>query len=153
MKPEADPALSTCDTRRFAVKYPIRFAHCDPAGIIFFPQYLVLFNALVEDWFNQALHHSYADMLAKEYTGLPIVHLETDFRAITRMGETPEFGLRIAKLGTRSLTLDLDCTAADGQLRVSARKVLVFTDLRTHQAIAVPAAIRKAMEQWMSSKS
>ena len=153
MKPEADHAQSTSDTRRFVVKYPIRFAHCDPAGIIFFPQYLVLFNALVEDWFNQGLQHSYADMLAKDFTGLPIVHLETDVRAITRMGETVEFGLRVAKLGTRSLTLDVDCTAPDGQLRVSARKVLVFTDLRSHQAIAVPAAIRHAMEQWMSSES
>ncbi|MDF6762844.1 acyl-CoA thioesterase, partial [Escherichia coli] len=30
----------------------IRFAHCDPAGIVYFPQYLVLFNVLVEDWFT-----------------------------------------------------------------------------------------------------
>ena len=28
----------------------IRFSHCDPAGIVFFPQYLVMFNGLVEDW-------------------------------------------------------------------------------------------------------
>ena len=25
----------------------IRFAHCDPAGIVFFPQYLVMLNNLV----------------------------------------------------------------------------------------------------------
>ncbi len=31
----------------------IRFSHCDPAGIVFFPQYLVMTNALVEDWFNE----------------------------------------------------------------------------------------------------
>ena len=27
----------------------IRFHHCDPAGIVFYPQYFVLFNELVED--------------------------------------------------------------------------------------------------------
>ena len=27
----------------------IRFHHCDPAGIIFYPQYFILFNELVED--------------------------------------------------------------------------------------------------------
>ena len=57
-------------SKRFVTQVPIRFAHCDPAGIIFFPQYLVLFNGLVEDWFNQALGLSYADMLHKDKVGL-----------------------------------------------------------------------------------
>ena len=35
----------------------IRFSHCDPAGIVFFPQYLVMTNALVEDWFNEGARH------------------------------------------------------------------------------------------------
>ena len=30
----------------------IRFQHCDPAGIVFYPQYFVLFHELIEDWFN-----------------------------------------------------------------------------------------------------
>lgn len=135
---------------RFISCYPIRFAHCDPAGIVFFPQYLVLFNALVEDWFDRALKIPYARMLSEDRTGLPIVNLECDFRAITRMGETVDFGLRVARLGNRSLTLAVDCTGADGELRVAATKVLVFTDLQTHKAIAVPAHIRAAMERWIA---
>ncbi|MEG0676490.1 MAG: thioesterase family protein [Comamonas sp.] len=138
---------------RFVTQVPIRFAHCDPAGIIFFPQYLVLFNGLVEDWFNQALQVPYAQMLATDRIGLPIVHLECDFRAVTRMGEVVSLGLSVAKLGSRSLTLALDCLGPDGQLRVSAQKVLVFTDLQTHQALNVPSHIRTAMEQWMQSSS
>ncbi|MBF5007559.1 acyl-CoA thioesterase [Diaphorobacter caeni] len=140
------------DARRFARPVPIRFAHCDPAGIIFFPQYLVLFNGLVEDWFNEGLDVSYADMLCGQRTGLPIVHLECDFRAITRMGETVEFGLSVARMGSSSITLDMDCRGADGVLRVSARKVLVFTSLDTHEAIAAPEHIRAAMERWMNEK-
>ncbi|MBI1624566.1 acyl-CoA thioesterase [Comamonas suwonensis] len=143
----------TMNSKRFAVQVPIRFAHCDPAGIIFFPQYLVLFNGLVEDWFDQALGVSYAHMLQTDKVGLPIVHLECDFRAITRMGERVNMGLSIRKLGNRSLTLALDCTGPDGQLRVAAQKVLVFTSLQTHQAINVPSHIRQAMERWSSSSN
>ena len=143
----------TMNSKRFAVQVPIRFAHCDPAGIIFFPQYLVLFNGLVEDWFDQALGVSYAHMLQADKVGLPIVHLECDFRAITRMGERVNMGLSIRKLGNRSLTLALDCTGPDGQLRVAAQKVLVFTSLQTHQAINVPSHIRQAMERWSSSSN
>lgn len=135
--------------KRFVTQVPIRFAHCDPAGIIFFPQYLVLFNALVEDWFNLALQLPYAHMVQTERIGLPIVHLECDFRAITRMGENVDFGLSVAKLGHRSLTLAVDCRGADGELRVAATKVLVFTDLQSHKAIAIPVHIRAAMERWM----
>ena len=143
----------TMNSKRFAVQVPIRFAHCDPAGIIFFPQYLVLFNGLVEDWFDQALGVSYAHMLQADKVGLPIVHLECDFRAVTRMGERVNMGLSIRKLGNRSLTLALDCTGPDGQLRVAAQKVLVFTSLQTHQAINVPSHIRQAMERWSSSSN
>ena len=39
---------TTTHSPRFVVPVPIRFAHCDPAGIIFFPQYLVLFHGVVE---------------------------------------------------------------------------------------------------------
>lgn len=138
-------------SQRFSTQVPIRFAHCDPAGIIFFPQYLVLFNGLVEDWFNQALGVSYADMLQIDKIGLPVVHLECDFRAITRMGETVRLGLAVEKLGQRSLTVSLDCSGPDGQLRVSAQKVLVFTSLQTHQAISAPQPIRHAIEQWLST--
>ena len=38
----------------------IRFSHCDPAGIVFFPQYFVLFNGHVEDWFDDGLALGYA---------------------------------------------------------------------------------------------
>ena len=140
----------TMNSKRFAVQVPIRFAHCDPAGIIFFPQYLVLFNGLVEDWFNQALAHPYAQMLGHERTGLPIVHLECDFRAIARMGDAVHLDLAVQKLGSRSLELVLRCVGADGVIRAVARKVLVFTSLDSHQAVAVPGPIRVAIERWMA---
>lgn len=38
----------------------VRFQHCDPAGIVFYPQYFVLFHELIEDWFNEGLRVNYA---------------------------------------------------------------------------------------------
>ena len=134
----------------FRSSISIRFAHCDPAGIIFFPQYLVLFNGLVEDWFNLALEHPYAQMLGHERTGLPIVHLECDFRAIARMGDAVHLDLAVQMLGSRSLELVLRCMGTDGVLRAMARKVLVFTNLDSHAAVAVPGPIRAVIERWMA---
>ena len=136
----ADPSPAA----RFESVYPIRFSHCDPAGIVFFPQYLVLFNHLVEDWFTEGLGVDYAQMLGARRIGLPIVRLECDFRAISRMGDAVTFGLVTERVGGRSLTLALTARVAD-ELRVTARQVLVFTDLDTHRAIDLPADVRAAL--------
>ncbi len=128
----------------------IRFAHCDPAGIVFFPQYFVMFNNLVEDWVTDALGIPYAQLLGQRRTGLPTVSLQTDFRAISRMGDTITLGLHVKKLGTRSITLALQCRQG-GELRVQAEQVLVSTSLDTHRAIAVPADLRAGIERFMQS--
>ena len=28
----------------------VRFGDCDPAGIVYYPRYMEMFNSLVEDW-------------------------------------------------------------------------------------------------------
>ena len=122
----------------------IRFAHCDPAGIVFFPQYLVMLNGLVEDWCTDGLGVNYAHLLTTRRIGLPIVRLECDFRAISRMGDDVTLGLAVARVGRSSLTLDLHCRAGT-QERMRSRQVLVTTDLATHQARALPGDLRAAL--------
>ena len=65
----------------FESKKLIRFQHCDPAGIVFYPQYFVLFHELIEDWFNDGLEVNYADLIAVQRLGVPTVRIECDFVA------------------------------------------------------------------------
>lgn len=136
---------TTTSAHHFERDYLIRFAHCDPGGIVFFPQYLVLFNHLVEDWFNEGLHVSYADMIGRRHVGLPIVRLECDFRAVSRMGETVSFGLQVERVGGKSLILMLNASHG-GESRVESRQVLVFTNTVVHRSIDIPTDIRNALE-------
>lgn len=123
----------------------IRFAHCDPAGIVFFPQYLVMINNLVEDWVTECLGVPYAELLGRRRTGMPTVSLQCEFTAISRMGEDVLLGLSVEKLGGKSLTLQLGCRHGDEQ-RMSVRQVLVFTSLDTHRAVDVPPDLRAAID-------
>ena len=43
----------------FTRSIPIRFSHCDPAGIVYFPHYFNMFNGLIEDWYAQELRYDY----------------------------------------------------------------------------------------------
>ena len=128
----------------------VRFSHCDPAGIVFFPQYLVMFNNHVEDWVTDGLGISYANLLGVRRVGLPTVSLQCDFKAISRMGDVVTYGVSVQRLGTRSLELALTCRCGD-ELRVQVRQTLVCTSLATHRAIVLPDDLRAAMEKFQQT--
>ncbi|KQW64480.1 acyl-CoA thioesterase [Variovorax sp. Root411] len=124
----------------------IRFSDCDPAGIVFYPQYFVMLNGLVEDWVNEGLGLSYHGLVAVRRIGLPTVKLEADFRAVSRMGDQVALGLTVQRLGARSMTLLVRCfDPATGELRMQMQQVLVTTSLETHRAVAIPDDMRAAI--------
>jgi len=132
---------------KFEREQLIRFSHCDPAGIVFFPQYFVLFNGLVEDWFDDALALGYARVVVGQRIGLPTVALNCEFLRPSHMGERVQLGLAVHRLGRSSITLDLVCHH-DGQERVRMRQVLVTTALDEGHATPIPDSIRAAIERF-----
>ena len=130
----------------------IRFSHCDPAGMVFFPQYLTLTNALVEDWFTDSLGIDYAQMIGRRRIGLPIVKLECEFARPSRMGETINLTLSLAKIGQRSIGIRIVGSDSDG-MRFVADQVLVTTSLDSGESISIPNDIRSALAQAAASSS
>ncbi len=93
----------------------IRFSDCDPAGIVFYPQYFVMFNDLVEQWVDEELGMGYRSLILDRKVGLPTVRVEADFRAVSHMGDAVTLSLSVERLGGRSLTLNLHCQGAGGR--------------------------------------
>ena len=111
----------------------IRFHHCDPAGIVFYPQYFTLFNELVEDWFNGGLGIDFGDFHAIDRLGVPMAHIECDFLSPSKVGEVLRFRLAVKKIGNSSLTLAVDARAGD-EVRVRATLVVVLASLANMNA-------------------
>jgi 4-hydroxybenzoyl-CoA thioesterase len=128
----------------FVQQRVIRFADCDPAGIVFYPQYFVMFNGLLEDWVSDGLGIGFRHLIVERRIGLPTVHLEADFRAVSRMGDRVTLALSVHRLGTRSLTLNLHCDGEDGP-RMQMQQVVVTTSLDDHRAVEIPADMRAAI--------
>ncbi|MCV2367197.1 acyl-CoA thioesterase [Roseateles oligotrophus] len=124
----------------------VRFGHCDPAGIVFYPRYFEMLNAVVEDWFTQGLGVDYAQLLGPRRVGMPSVRLSADFKRISRMGDRLTQRVAINKLGRSSLGLTIHFDGADG-CRVVFEQVLVCTCLETHKAQPFPQDLREALEQ------
>ena len=125
----------------FSVDMPIRFSHSDPAGIVYYPNYFDMFNAVIEDWFAGALRVDYADQILKSRLGFPTVHAECDFFVPSRMGERLTFTLLVRAIGRSSTRLEI-VGHVGAQERLRARLVVVVISLDTGRAIPIPEDLR-----------
>ena len=121
----------------------IRFAHCDPAGIVFFPRYLVMFNDLVEDWCRDELGFTFADVHSGRGWGMPTVHLEVDYLVPSRIGDRLTASLTVRSIGTSSLRLAIVLSGPDRRDRVRGEMVVVLTDPASMRATPIPDDLRK----------
>ena len=125
----------------FIKPYLIRLSHCDATGQVFYPNYFFIFNALVEDWFYEAIEIPFHEFLMGQKLSLPTVKLETTFLKPTRMGETVDFWLTVTHVGQSSLrfTMGVD---KDGEQRVRMNRVAVCTSQETGKAVPLPPDLR-----------
>lgn len=127
---------------------PVEFNHCDPAGIVFYPRYFEMTNSLCENFFREAVGHSYRAMMDAGI-GVPTVHIETDFRAPSRLGDVIEWRLVVEKLGGTSVTFRTEAWC-EGALRVTARLTLVWLS-PAHRPAPWPDTIRTALAAYQET--
>ncbi|CAM4060487.1 acyl-CoA thioesterase [Roseateles saccharophilus] len=130
----------------FERELSVRFGHCDPAGIVFYPRYFEMLNELVEDWFAQGLGIPFAQLIGERRIGMPTAQLDTRFRRVSRIGDRLRQRLSLVRLGGSSLTLAIAFDGDDGT-RVEFDQVLVCTSLDTHKPHPLPADLRAALER------
>lgn len=105
---------------------PIEFNHCDPAGIVFYPRYFEMINSVVENFFADVVERSFAQMVGGgNRNGVPMVRLETNFAAPSRLGDKVEFALQVARVGASSLTLTVTANH-EGEHRLRADLTVVW---------------------------
>lgn len=141
----AAAASSAGPARAYRANVLVRFAHCDPAGIVFFPRYLEMFNNLVEDWCREELRMPFAEMHLERGCGLSTVRLDVSFMAPSTLGDMLSAVLAVHSIGTSSVRLDIVLRGTDGSERVRGQMVLVFVDVGSKRARALPDELRTRM--------
>lgn len=126
----------------------IRFHHCDPAGIVFYPEYLVIMDELIEDWFNEGLHTSFADLHTHGRIGVPAARIEVDFLAPSKIGDVLCLRLFIQRIGTKSFTLLVEASV-DETVRLRAVLVRVVADLNGLRSIPIPESLRAKLQPYL----
>lgn len=128
----------------FTRSVTIRFSHCDPAGIVYFPHYFDMFNGLIEDWYKEELGHDYAELVMAGRYAFPFVHIECDFKIPSRMGDVIDLTLLVERVGRSSLGIAIVCHR-DGLERLRARMVTAMMALQTGKPVPLPPPLRDAI--------
>lgn len=124
----------------------VRFQHCDPAGIVFYPRYVEMMNSTVEDWFADIVGISFAELHMTLNVAIPVVSLSAEFKAPSRIGDILTLSLRPQRIGTSSATLDI-IARCDEKLRFAATLTLVFISKEDMRPKAWPEDFRSGMQR------
>ena len=135
----------------FSKEIKIRFEHCDPAGIVFYPHYFEMFNQMIEDWFDEKIGIPFQTMHQEWKLGVPLVHIETDFLGASRIGDILTFTLTFTRLGSKSLSFLIEAQK-DNQVRVRTNMVLACVGLGdTLKGQSLPEEFRKRLEPFLAA--
>ena len=128
----------------------VRFEDCDLAGIVFYPNYILMLNRLIEEWFAEALDMPWGRMHHEFRLGFPTVNMQVDFRNPSRLDEVLEWSLEVRRLRTRALTLGVNA-CCQGEERVAIEITIVSVNLIPGgiSSREIPADIRAKMQNYL----
>ncbi|AWW74405.1 thioesterase [Erythrobacter sp. KY5] len=112
----------------FMTERRVRFAHCDPAGIAYYPRLFEMGDIVIEDWCEAILGVSRRALVEDHGSGLPTVTLAAEFTAPARLGERLDITLFVSAVGASSVDLRLDARCAGSErFKIQYRQVLIHT--------------------------
>jgi 4-hydroxybenzoyl-CoA thioesterase len=90
--------------RTFSRTYKVRFGQIDHAGVMYYPAFFDRMHRAFEDFWEEALGRTYAQVLDIDGVGFPVVDVHSSFRAPFRLGDSLRVEIAALRLGRRSLT-------------------------------------------------
>lgn len=136
--------------RTFSVQRKIRFSHCDPAGIVYYPNFFDMINSAVEDWFGDAIGLPFQTMHLERRLGFPIVDTRCQFVRPCHLGDMLDIDLSIARLGRSSIAFDIRGRVG-GEEKFHADHKVALVSLDTFRSMPIPDDLRGRMQPYVRS--
>ena len=134
---------------KFTTEKQVRFHHCDPAGIVFYPQFFYLLHEVQEDFLA---HIGFPEhVLIRAGTGIPIVDLKTECLGMCRHGDQLTLSLELTRIGNTSIGMLYEIHggpagyAKSRPIKLRAHGVVVYSEVPDGKAIAIPDDLRSAL--------
>ncbi len=128
----------------YPFSYPIevRYADLDPQGHVNNARYMTYFEqARVHYLIHLGLFSQDQSFLE---IGIIVAEASITYKAPMYFGTQAKVGVRVTRLGNKSLTMEYELSDAGGKPYATGSTVLVTFDYKTHQTIPVPQSWRDA---------
>jgi 4-hydroxybenzoyl-CoA thioesterase len=125
----------------FSYAQKIRFSHCDPAGVLYFPHVFDFVNDTVEDWFEKGLGMSFNAFHMEHGFGNPVVRTQCEFLRPCRFGEELVFEFAPTHIGRSSMEFRIVGRAL-GEERMRLRHRTAMISMDTFRPMAIPDTLR-----------
>ncbi len=135
---------------KFACSKLIRFHHCDPAGIVFYPQFFYLLHEVQEDFLAHIGFPEHG--LISSGVGVPIVDLQTEFLGMCRHGDEVGISLELSKIGNTSIGMHYEIYSGT-QTRLRARAVVVHSTVPDGKPVRMPDDFRQALRPYLKTEN
>lgn len=152
MTPQPDTATPPPVGKAFMAERRVRFEDCDPAGIVFYPRYFCMVNAVIEDWWAH-IGLPWQDLMRTRRLVTPVSHVDTVFLRPSMLGEQLQFQLQVEALGRSSFRLQHRVAGPDDLARLQVRQRMVCASMDGHQPTAWPADIKAMLAEWAPQKA
>lgn len=140
---------------KFTVQKQVRFHHCDPAGIVFYPQFFYLLHEVQEDFLAHIGFPEHA--LIASGTGVPIVDLKTEFLGMCRNGDPLTMTLELTRIGGSSMGMQYEIhgsaptRGATSTIRLRAHGVVVYSQVPHGKPLRIPDDMRSALMPYLQT--
>jgi YbgC/YbaW family acyl-CoA thioester hydrolase len=101
-------------SKMFTLPVQLRWGECDPAGIIFYPNYFQWFDAAAWNMFAEVGYH--AKRMRAEHMAMPLVSAGCEFKHPAEQEDRAEVRSRIVRWGGKSFVIEHEVVRADGTL-------------------------------------
>jgi acyl-CoA thioester hydrolase len=132
----------------FSHELRVRYGECDPQGIVFNANYLLYFDVAFTELWREGIG-PWQEMVDR---GIDAVVAEANarFRAPARYDDVLELRARVTRLGTTSITTEID-VLRDGELLVEGRLQHVIVDAKTWKKTEIPGWVRAGLEPYAAA--
>jgi YbgC/YbaW family acyl-CoA thioester hydrolase len=120
-----------------------RFFEVDRAGIVFFSRVFEFCHATYEELF-MSIDCGVDRLIERDGLGMPLVHVEADFKRPMRMGEVLDIGVEVERLTARSIAFRYTLRGADAVVRATVLHVHAFVAFDALAGGEAPAEGRRS---------
>jgi acyl-CoA thioester hydrolase len=135
-------------SRSFTHRIRVRYAECDPQGVVFNAHYYAYYDILITELWREVAG-GYQAMI-EAGSDLSVIESRARYIAPARFDDELDITARIARLGTTSISTAIEITkVADGSPVIEGDIHHVFIDPVTYTKRPIPEDIRAALEPYL----